>query len=266
MKNKQLGAFALLQAEIEPARGIVLVAHGLNNKPEVMNDIIAVLRSAGFHCMRLSLHDKALKTLTPSDDVVEIWLAGFQEAHAQIVQEYPGTPVYALGYSLGAILNILYVDSLECASEVPFSKMVLIAPPVALTSAASAVRLAKHLGRMRVSVPSAAPRKIRARRGTPIREYSALSSIVSTLSKVQHSDRLNAIHTVIFLDRGDEVVDYTGVIEWLQRNRLESWNVKEIGHREAVDGSYAHFLLAEEALGISAWTNLTEAVVSHFEG
>lgn len=243
------------------ASGVVLVAHGLNNKPDVMNSLIEVLRAEGFHCLRVSLHDRAVKSASPAA-IADGWLDTFVSTYGQLTDDYPSLPIYNLSYSLGALMTIRFLDM---HPTVKFGRMILIAPPVAFTRSASLVRLLTPLSRFGLVLPSAAPREVRARWATPLNEYAAMLNISKDVQVLRNANELGTIPTEIVLDPDDELVSYSGVLRWLEAQSLETWTSCRLPERHAEGRTYAHLMVLEKSLGRSTWSTLTERIVKHFK-
>ncbi|MCL1587396.1 MAG: lysophospholipase [Actinomycetia bacterium] len=252
----------LIETDTESGIGLVLVVHGLNNKPEVMDSLIGVLVDSGFHCMRVSLYEDAPDGRADPSEITRAWRAILANAYATAQDRYPDLPRFALSYSLGALTTISFLDT-ETAPT--FDRMVLLAPPVALTRSASLVRALTPLGRFNIALPSAAPKAIRARRGTPLSEYAAMLELVDKVDTLRHPEKLGQIPTAIYLDPDDELVGYAGVLDWIHRNGLEKWSPRGFKGRDPEGRTYSHLMVLEKSLGSVAWTELTQYIVAHFK-
>lgn len=252
---------ALFETPADHPRGVVLVSHGLNTRPDVMDDLIGVLVAEGFHCQRISLYrDAPTRRATPVA-IVEGWLNAIAEAHAEVAQRYPGLPLHVLGFSIGALVSIRYLDLRPAP---PFDRAFLLAPPVALTRTARLVRALTPLRRLGAVLPSAAPRAVRARPGTPLAEYAALLETVAAVEHLSRAEDLAAMPTRVVLDDRDELVSLPGVARWVHANGLRSWTVERLAERRSEGRTYKHLIVLENAIGTAAWTRLTDAIVSHF--
>jgi hypothetical protein len=251
----------LIGTDADPALGVVLVVHGLNNKPEVMDSLISVLVDNGFHCLRVSLYQDAPDGRSDPSDIAAGWRAILADAYAEAQHRFPDLPRFAMSYSLGALTTVSFLDT----EAVPtFERMVLLAPPVALTRSASLVRALTPLGRFNIALPSAAPKAIRARRGTPLSEYAAMLELVGEVDTLGHAGKLGQIPTAVYLDPDDELVGYGGVLDWINRNGLEMWSPRGFKDRDPEGRTYSHLMVLEKSLGPLAWTELTEYIVAHF--
>lgn len=243
------------------ATGVVLVAHGLNNKAEVMDELISVLQRAGFHCCRVALHDLDMPRDISAEATEELWLRTVLEARDDIFRRFPNLPIFNLSYSLGALVTVRFLDT---SSSKLFERMVLIAPPVALNWSASLLRLLTPLARFGVSLPSAAPKDVRIRSGTPLVEYKALLNMHDAVHNLSNAATLNQTKTLVIVDEDDELVNRSGVLEWINRNELTAWNATELINRHPEKRTYSHLMVIERALGHAAWQSMTDEIISHF--
>jgi hypothetical protein len=252
----------LIETDADPAFGVVLVVHGLNNKPEVMDSLISVLVDNGFHSLRVSLYQDASDGRSDPSEIAGSWRAILSDAYTTAQDRYPDLPKFALSYSLGALTTVSFLDG-ETAPT--FDRMVLLAPPVSLTRSASLVRALTPLGRFNLALPSAAPKEIRARRGTPLSEYAAMLELGGEVDTLRHPEKLGQIPTVVYLDPDDELVGYAGVLDWIHRNGLGMWSTKGFKDRDPEGRTYSHLMVLEKSLGLVAWTELTQSIVAHFK-
>lgn len=242
-------------------RGRVLVAHGLNTRPSVMDPLIRHLCAAGLSCLRVSLHPSHTHRAS-ARTVRHRWLATISEAHDRLVDASPSRPVHALGYSLGALVCVAHLAS----SGARFDRMVLLAPPFALTRTASTVRGLTPLAGTGLALPSAAPAEVRLRRATPLSEYAALLSLVSDLQQLPQAQRLRRIPTLVLVDAADELVSARGVEGWIAANGLTAWSIERMQERRATRRTCRHMVLTEETMGAPAWHAMTDAVTTHLAG
>lgn len=243
-------------------RGAVLVVHGLNTKPDVMDELVQVMLASGYHCQRVSLYEDLPTRRARRDAVVTGWTRALSRAYEGAQIRWPGVPVHALSYSIGALLTLHLLD---VDPDVTFERMLLLAPPVALTRTANLVRLLTPLAPLGGVLPSAAPRQVRARWGTPLAEYAAMLSLVQRLHTVEERQKLSRIPTSVVLDRRDELVSRDGLSAWIRRNGLHAWQVHELGQRDAPRRLPRHLIVSRGALGPRAWDELTGEVVRHFD-
>ena len=251
---------AFFDSTVQPARGAVVVVHGLNNRPEVMDALIEVLRPNGFNCVRVGLYQSRPNSDLSPRTLARRWVDNVAEGYAEASRRYERCQTYGLGYSLGALAMIRFLLVNESAS---FKRMVLLAPPVGLTHGASLVRLLTPLASFGMTLPSLAPKAVRARSETPLVEYAGMLRLIEEVQR-SNVDSLRQIETKVILDRQDELVSRSAVGAWISRNQLGSWTTKLIKRRSSTGSQYKHLMISEQSLGWLAWSALTKTVVEHF--
>lgn len=244
-----------------PAVGAVVVVHGLNTRPAVMDDLIGALAGGGVHALRVTL-DRAASHGQDPRSIAEGWHREVSRARTELQARFPDLPIHLLGFSLGALVALRSMD----ADPPGRGTAVLIAPPVALTRAASAIRLLTPLARTGLALPSAAPAGVRARRMTPLSEYAALLRTADGLRQLRDPAALDRARALVLLDRADELVDHDGVREWVRANGLRSWTVTTLPPRRPTRPGSGHLVVSPRWAGAPTWTALTRAVVAHLQG
>lgn len=237
--------------------GCVVLAHGLNTTPSVMEDLAGVLRRAGFACARAELHPGTGGRQAP-DDVVDGWFHAFDAAHDRLVAAHPGLPVAAVGFSLGGLLALLRASR----SDGRLSRLVLWAPPLVLTPTAAAVRLLTGGHRLGLRLPSAAPAEARARSATPLAEYAALLRLVDEAAAVPRED-LAATSALVLLGSDDPLVSRPGVTAWVEERGLPGWRVETVHVQAAATAGHRHLLVSEAVLGPQEWSRATRLMLDH---
>lgn len=220
-----------------------------------MDPIAGCLNHHGFHALRVSFHDRASRP----EGLPSCWLSEMAGGYRELEARYPELPVYNLSFSLGALVTIRFLE-LEGAAR--FERMVFLAPAIALTRRAGLVRCLRPLRSLGLSLPSVAPRSLRARDATPIAEYAAMLDLMDYARIV--SRRVGRIPTAVLASRRDEVVSFEGIESWMRRNRLENWTLKAV-HPEASPApclSYEHLSVLETVRQPSS--RLHREILRHF--
>ena len=194
-------------------RGVALVVHGLNLKPERMEAIIRCLNHFGIDALNLSLRGHGDNFL-PRENIPEaearlesfrtvdykLWLQevrrGYDRAKARAQQK--SVPLYFIGYSLGGLLGC---DLLLSSPETSFEGMILFAP--ALNVKAESYLLKAMMPFPNLVIDSLSPPRYRANRGTPMAAYKALFEAVNHFEN-NINRQLNR-PTLLFIDEKDEI-------------------------------------------------------------
>ena len=253
-------------------KGIALVIHGLNLRPEKMESIIAILTGTGVDALNLSLcgHGQNYSQQDGSNDAnarlnafksvsYEMWRDEIVAAYniAKLKSTHHSVPLFLVGFSFGALMG---VDLLASVPDVKFDRMVLFAPGLKVHSRYQIVRvLAPFPG---LTVPSFSIKSYRANDGTPIAAYNAL------LDSMEHLDNnLNLkinVPALIFIDQRDEFVSYDELKKMVENENLDQWKFhvvkKEAGGES---GKIHHLIIDEAATGQDVWREITNAMVGH---
>ncbi|MGK2886238.1 MAG: alpha/beta hydrolase [Rhodococcus sp. (in: high G+C Gram-positive bacteria)] len=250
----------VFSATPQPPSAAVVVVHGLNTKPEIMDELIGVLVENGFGCVRVSLHDDARGARTPPAEVVSAWVDRVELGILEARRAFPNAAVDLLGVSTGAMASLALLDRRQHPS---IDRMFLLAPPVALRLVSKPVRVLIPLWRLGLGLPSAAPRSVRQRSWTPFSEYGALMLLHDHLKHPSNPRFLAGIRTRIEVDSRDELVDLRGVDRWLDDNDLREWSAQPISGRDPQGRVYRHLVVTRAALGPGGWRSLVADLLEH---
>ncbi len=126
-------------------KGVALVVHGLNLRPERMQSIITVLNDAGIDVLNLSLRghgNNYAKNINVSIDNARLesfrnvsygeWLDEMYRAYVKVRERAAKkkVPVFFIGYSLGGLMGCNLALS---HPDVVYDRMVLFAPALNIT-------------------------------------------------------------------------------------------------------------------------------------
>ncbi len=241
-----------------PIRGVVLVTHGLNNKPSVMDKFATYLVGDGYAVLRLALTGHRGEGNPKELTTAENWRGDLLRAFRAITTRFPDQPIYTVGYSLGALVTIVVVDE---NPAMKFSRMVFLAPAVSLSTKTRFIELLTPFRFVGSSLPSLTPPQYRSRGTTPLAAYNAMFSLEGDAEKLTRKQELNEIPTKIFLSSGDELVSVKRLKRWLSKNELVTWTVHELAPSGT---SYNHLIVDEDSLGHAEWERLTSEISAFF--
>jgi esterase/lipase len=253
-------------------KGIALVIHGLNLRPEKMESIIAILTDTGVDALNLSLrgHGQNYSRQDGSNDAkarlnalksvsYELWRDEIVAAYhiAKLKSTHNSVPLFFVGFSCGALMG---VDLLASMSDVEFDRMVLFAPGLKIHSRYQIVRvLAPFPG---LTVPNFSIKSYRANDGTPIAAYNAL------LDSMEHLDNnLNLkinVPALIFIDKRDEFVSFAELKKLVENENLDQWKFHVVKKKAGGEPGKIHHLIIDEAsTGHAAWREITDVMLKH---
>ena len=233
---------------------VVIVAPGLNNKPETMQPIIDALNGHGYRCVRVPLR---FAQRLSSDRIASDWVSAFADVYDTCTARYDQGRIHSVAFSLGGLITLAFLQRTPAAS---LNALFLIAPPLALRRYAAVVRYLTPLRRLGLSLPSLAPRRIRARSFTTLADYHAMLMLTRELDRARMADNIRRTRGCVIAGAQDELVDGDGVSEWI-RQRLD-WNVVMLDTKPG-GWWHGHVLLSEGSMGHEAWDVLTKQMIAH---
>jgi dienelactone hydrolase len=253
-------------------KGIALVIHGLNLRPDKMESIIEILTGSGVDALNLSLrgHGKNYSQQDGSDDAqarlkafksvsYELWRDEIYAAYkiAEHRSNQNKVPLFFVGFSFGALMG---VDLLASMPDVQFDRMVLFAPGLKIHSRYQIVRLLSLFPGL--TVPSFSIKSYRANDGTPVAAYNAL------LDSLEHlNNNLNPkvnVPALIFIDKKDEFVSFDELKKLEENENLDQWKFhvvkKEAGEEP---GKIHHLIIDEASTGKEVWKEIMDVMIEH---
>jgi alpha-beta hydrolase superfamily lysophospholipase len=242
-------------------RGVALVIHGLNLRPDKMGSIVSLLTAAGIEVLNLSLRGhgqnvgneslsnrrkarmNAFKSVS-----YPLWAGEVFHAYrlARKTSDIQQVPLFLVGFSLGALLGC---DLFASRPDVKFDRMVLFAPSLNASIAYGLKWLAPF---PRLVIPSFSLPSYRANSGTPMAAYQALFDAIHHFNR-NISSKIN-VPTIIFIDPLDEVVSYRKLKRMVESEKLDQWDfclLKE--NRIGVKQPIHHLIVDEASLGSAGW-------------
>jgi esterase/lipase len=255
--------------------GVALVIHGLNGRPDKMESIIAELTARGIDCLNLSLrgHGENYIPLEKTDSAgarmeafksvsYPLWKSEAYQAY-QIVKKKGGlygTPVFFIGFSMGGLLG---VDLFASNANVKFDKMVLFAPALKMRNRNNLLKIFSPFPRL--VIPSMAHRSYLSNSGTPIAAYNALFEMHDHLAN--NLDPKINVPTVVFIDKQDELISFSGLQEMVRNQKLDQWKIHPVKKdRTATEIKMHHLIIDEASLGQQMWKEMTDSTIMHLIG
>jgi pimeloyl-ACP methyl ester carboxylesterase len=253
-----------------PAQGTALVVHGLNMEPARMQPVIKHLSLLGIESLGIALHGHGanynpLPTLSPTAARLHafkrvthtLWKQEIQMAYtvARLRSAQRGVPLFLVAYSMGALLTC----NLMAAEEaVRFDRMVFFAPALKIHHWCHCLRLLSPFPHF--VIPSFAPPKYRANRGTPMAAYNAIFQGAARLAHapVEPLD----VPALLFLDPDDELVSYPRVTRMVQE-RFHHWTIHRVIKHGSAQSHYHHLMANGEVVGAKSWNTMLEKLEAH---
>jgi alpha-beta hydrolase superfamily lysophospholipase len=254
-------------------KGIALVIHGLNLRPDRMQPIISELNGAGIDVLGLSLrghgdnysHSKGIdedqarlesfKTVSYQVWMNEAYLAFLQlkERGAQ-----KRVPLFLTAFSLGGLIGL---ELFASHPDVRFDKQVLFAPAIRLHATIYLERLLAPFPRL--VIPSMAPATYLANtKGTPIAAYNAMFDGLDQFNQ-NAGHRLN-VPTLVFIDEQDEFIPLKKLQQLLEEKKWNQWQLYIVEKdNTARKDSFNHHITDAASTGKIVWKKMMKALVDH---
>ena len=257
---------------LERLRGVALVVHGLNLRPERMRPIISCLNQAGIDVLNLSLHghgsNYVSKGKANGDEqrlesfmtvTYELWSEEVYNAYQQVRQraDRKKVPVFFIGYSLGGLLGC---DLLVSHPDVSFDRMVLFAPALNVTIESYLLKVLAPFPAL--VIDSLSPKSYRSNDGTPMAAYKALFDAIAHFER-NISERLN-IPTIIFIDMKDEFISYQKLNDMIDQKKLTQWEIHDVQKdADVVKNTTHHLIIDEDSTGRNLWGQIQGVILKH---
>lgn len=263
LETEELANEIRIDRPLSNEKAVVILLHGLNLKPEKMDDWAEALKSHGAITLRLSLHGHNQSLANIRDVTGEMWREQFKKAVsvAQSLAE-DKLPIYFIGFSLGALVGLewLALDKNPHADQI--KKMVLIAPAIATPWYSNAALSMMSLFGNGFMVPSRSPKEYRVNKGSSVAAYKALFELKCSLLEKKFKNA--NVPTLILIDKYDELIPSKEIKKIIGEHRLGQWALDIIDNRVAYKNQgFRHLMVDKGSCGPGLWENLVKKVLSH---
>ena len=256
----------------EKLNGVALVIHGLNGRPDKMESIIADLTAAGIDCLNLSLYGHGenyapLKNTSRAEARMQafksvsyrMWRNEIYQAYQEVKKRSVryGSCLFFVGFSMGGLLG---VDLLTSNPYVKFDKMVLFAPALKMHNRNYLLKAMSPFPE--IVIPSFSHGSYRANKGTPMAAYNALFEATTHFEK--HLDSRINVPTVVFIDKQDELISFSGLKDLIQKQNLDQWNLHPVKKdKTATEIDMHHIIIDEASVGKHMWQEIVNTTITH---
>ncbi|MFA6238418.1 MAG: alpha/beta hydrolase [Bacteriovorax sp.] len=229
-------------------RAVVLLAHGLNLRPDRMDQLAIFFTSNKCDVLRISLGADPDKWVDRFHDDYDAALE-----HAEVLQR----PLYFVGFSLGALIGIRFLLK---HSDHQFKKLVLFAPATHTHFYTAIPAMLGHLAPS-IGLPSMNLLNYRERKSTTLNEYKKMHELQNDIKYALKNNSIN-IPTLLITSPNDELVESSKLIKFAQSN--PHWQCLEVSnHGSQLPRKYNHLMIDSEALGPEQWEILLKRLISH---
>lgn len=247
-------------------KGFVIVAHGLNNKPEIMGDdhtegtLIFNLLKEKYSVLRIELYGHGKNQKEMEEASKDDWQNSAYLQYCFAYEQKRKLPFYFVGFSLGALVFEELMNE-KTATPVYFDKAILFAPAISISSFTRIINWLSIFRNKHKLVPSAAPQDYRAHPGTSLNAYQALFELEDALETNQFEN--NNTPTLVFIHPDDEVVDYSKLKRRATKFKLKNWTIREVSTKESrLKPKYHHLIIDKRALGEKEWLRVNDEMMT----
>jgi alpha-beta hydrolase superfamily lysophospholipase len=253
-------------------RGVALVVHGLNLRPDKMEAIISRLTDTGIDALNLSLQghgenyfhdgesDSAVARLQSFKEVsYNLWMEETCYAYsvAKLRSDQQKVPLFLVGFSLGGLMG---ADLLATEPEVHFDKMVLFAPALKMHLRNYIIRVVSAFPDL--SIPSLMLGSYQSNEKTPMAGYNALFESLKHFEE-NASPKLN-IPTLVFIDKKDELVSYSRLKNMVEKEKLDQWQFYIVQKENTKESTKIyHLIIDAPSTGEHVWKDMMDTMAAH---
>jgi esterase/lipase len=251
------GPAHFLPSYVNPSKAITVVVHGLNNKPSVMMELAEFLRANGSDIVLVSLSGHINGSPDSSSVSREIWLNDLYNAYnlaESLVNK--SKPVYFLGYSLGALINLDLIT--QFPTSINYDKMILLAPANATRRRVKILQLLTFFMNSKWKLPSLMPKAYRASPFTPIQAYKVLFEMTASVERQAYSDLHMPV--LIIIDPKDEMISLKKLEKIMATYNINKWQLFQIHHKPSGKSTYHHLIIDQHSLGKENWVAITSQI------
>ena len=259
LSSQALADGVWLRTDFEPPKGVFVLAHGLNNKPEKMDSLGSFLNSIGYDVYRLSLpgHEgpiEEMKTVTRAK-WLNAALAGYLEAQNRSIAL--GAPLYYMGFSMGPLIG---EELIATHSELKQpEKMIAFAPAYGMRPRARLLKLLGILGSEHI-VNSHNSEAYRAQQGVSIAGYRALFEIEDDFH-TRPAPETVGIPRLIYINPDDQLVSQDKITKVVSDKKWTHTEIRPIlDQAPEIDRTFSHLIIDQPSLGAKAWTRITSEI------
>lgn len=246
-------------ARTKKPRGVIVVIHGLNQRPSSMNPLSDYLAGQGYHVRRITLPGHNEPTTDTFDS--SVWPTHVEHAYLDARKSLEHLPTYVVGYSLGGLLATHLADSLPSTTKP--AALILFAPAIALRTLPSLAATIHFPPALSWRTPNVAPHAYRRYPTTPAFWYTNTLKLNRQIQTLRDAEHVQSVPALVFLNPRDELVSLSGTESWIEKNGLKTtWKIVEVHPHSTSSEMAEHLIIDEPSLGASEWRRVTGEIAS----
>lgn len=225
---------------MEQIKQHVIICHGLNNSPNVMDSIKALFEKKGFitHQVCLTGHGDEM-----FDFDENVWMDDIKHIHDNIAK-LGITPSY-VGYSLGCLLHH------ACSHEhnLNWQHTFYFGPALFLKRYTNLIKLTYLTPRLKLK--SYVPQKYRAHNAIYARYYQNMSRLQTKYSRLPQTTPIQCV-----MSEKDEVISFKRTQKWLD----DTGNLHKVKSEKVKKHDFYHLVVNSERLNQNDWTKVQSII------
>ena len=267
------------ESAVPNPRGIFIVAHGLNVKPSKMGTplaegtVVKLLLDSGYHVYRVTLHGYTGEPKDTQKPGRSDWISDAYNQYCQVktIAETRRLPLHLLGFSLGALVYLALMAketemplNSDVKRSVDFEKIILFSPAIAIKPVIMSILHLLSFFNDRLIIGSASPKEYRAQGGVPLAEYMRLVEMEKSL----YSGSLKKcnVHTIVFIDRKDEMISTKILKKRIKEYGLSNWKIYELTNTGAlIKPQYHHLLIDSKCVSSATWRFISGTIMDFLD-
>ncbi len=254
-------------------KGVALVIHGLNLRPDKMEPVISKLRASGIDVLNLSLRGHGENYVHRHEVDADsarmetfravsypLWMNEAYPAYLQVKKrgDREKIPLFLIAYSFGGLLSL---DLLASKPDVHFDRMVLFAPAIKLHAIYYLERVLSPFPRLVIPSLAAPKTYLSNTKGVPIAAYNALFEGLALFEK--HVNQKINIPTLVFIDEQDEFIPRWALKKLVEEKKLDKWHISIVKKGKEAYGKYHHHMIDEFSTGKAVWKEMMNRMIAH---
>jgi len=251
-------------------KGVALVIHGLNLRPDRMQPLISELTGSGIDVLGLSLRGHGdnyahIKDIAENQARLEtfknvshqLWLNEAYLAYSQLKARGAAkdVPLFLTAFSLGGLIGL---DLMASSADVKFDKLILFAPAIRLRPTIYLERVLSPFTHL--VIPSMAPATYLAnKKGTPIAAYNALFDTLNQFN--QNADQKLNVPTLVFIDKQDEFIPLEKLKKLVAEKKWTRWQFYIVEKDKTAEKErFYHHIIDGSSTGKAVWRDMMAAM------
>lgn len=234
----------------------MLLAHGLNLNPDKMKSFYPLIESLGgvADLVEFAGHTKG-KLREYNQVSKDQWVHNIDDKFQNYLKNYRGVPLYFLGFSLGAVAGLSYLQqNLEFQNYL--KKQIFLAPGIEPHSIYE--KIYRSMGFPNILVPSLNRFEYKIHKINSLRVNNEIFKLIDDV-KSKNLELIN-IPTLVFLNPRDELISLKKTIKFIKKSNLSNWKVSKLTPKRKLWPPMFHHLIVDEMSVGGEWQKMQNEI------